>query len=136
MISSKRGFTCGSFDLTHAGHFLMFEECKEHCGYLIVGLQTDPTLDRPEKNKPVQSIVERWYQLKACKFIDEVVVYDTEHSLLNLLKILKPDVRFVGSDHKDKPFTGDDLPIPLIFTSREHTYSSSSLRRRACNPRT
>ena len=129
---NRIGFTAGSFDLTHCGHYLMFEECKKQCNYLIVGLQTDPTLDRPEKNKPVQTTTERFIQLSACKFIDEIIIYRTEEELYDLLKDLKPDVRFVGADHKGKSFTGDDLDIKVIFNSREHNYSSSSLRQRVC----
>lgn len=122
-----KGFTCGAFDITHAGHYLMFEECKNQCDYLIVGLQTDPSLDRPEKHRPVQSTEERLIQLQACRFIDEIIIYETENDLLKLLKNLNPDIRFVGEDHKGKPFTGDDLPIKIIFNSRNHNYSSSNL---------
>lgn len=123
----KRGFTCGAFDLTHAGHYLMFEECRNLCDYLIVGLQTNPHLDRPEKHIPIQSLEERLIQLKACRWVDEVWIYKTEKDLYQLLQTLKPDYRFLGEDHKDKPFTGDDLPIPVVFNSRTHNYSSSNL---------
>lgn len=126
----KRGFTCGAFDITHAGHYLMFKECKEHCDYLIVGLQTDPTLDRAWKNKPVQTLEERKIQLEACKYIDEIIIYETEADLYTLLQELKPDVRFVGEDHKDKPFTGDDLDIPIYWNGRDHGFSSTALRER------
>lgn len=122
------GFTCGAFDITHAGHYLMFEENKKKCDYLIVGLQTDPSLDRKEKHKPVQSIKERLIQLKACKYIDKVIIYKTEKDLVKLLKKLKPDVRFLGMDWKDKNFTGKELPIKVIFNTRNHNYSSSNLR--------
>lgn len=124
------GFTAGAFDLTHAGHYLMFKESKENCDYLIVALQTDPTIDRPEKNKPVQTLEERKIQLEACKYIDEIIVYDTEADLYELLKKLTPDIRFVGIDHKGKPFTGDELPIKIFWNTRDHGYSSSKLRER------
>lgn len=126
----NRGFTCGSFDLCHYGHVLMFEECRNQCDYLIVGLQTDPTLDRPEKNKPVQSLKERYGMLCAIKWIDEVWVYDTEEELVKLLNKLKPNTRFIGADWKGKKFTGDDLDIKVIFNKRDHGYSTSELRKR------
>jgi glycerol-3-phosphate cytidylyltransferase len=124
------GFTCGALDLLHAGHVLMLEECKNKCDYLIVGLQTDPSIDRKEKNKPIETVEERTIRLNGCKYVDEVIVYETELDLYNLLKGLKPNVRFVGEDHKDKPFTGDDLEIRVIFNSRNHNYSSSNLLKR------
>ena len=127
----KIGFTCGSFDLCHAGHVLMFEEVKNQCEHLIVGLQNDPTVDRPDKNKPVQSIVERQIQLNAIKYIDEVVVYNTEADLLDLLKTLPISVRFVGKDHEDKEFTGRRLNLhPIVYNSRTHNFSTSELRDR------
>lgn len=129
----KRGFTCGSMDLLHAGHVLMLKECKQQCDYLIVGLQTDPTTDRPNKNKPVETLEERRIRLEGSKYVDEIVIYETESDLYKILQELKPDVRFVGADHQGKPFTGDDLPIPVIFNSREHKFSSSSLRERIKN---
>lgn len=126
------GFTCGAFDLTHAGHYLMFEECKKHCNYLIVGLQIDPSVDREDKHSPVQSTAERMIQLRACKYVDEIITYETEKDLLRILcnnhEVF--DVRFVGADWKDKNFTGKELNIPVIFNSREHEFSSSSLRSR------
>jgi len=128
-----KGFTCGAFDLTHAGHYLMFEEARKQCDYLIVGLQTDPSIDRKSKNKPVQSIKERKIQLKACRYIDKILLYKTEKDLYELLKEFKPDVRFVGMDWKGKHFTGDDLSIKIIFNSRNHNYSTSSLRKRIYN---
>lgn len=129
----KRGFTCGAMDLLHPGHLLMLKECREQCDYLIVGLQTDPTLDRPEKNKPIETLEERRIRLEGCKYVDEIVIYETESDLYNLLKKVNPDVRFVGIDHKGKPFTGEDLPIPVVFNSRSHNYSSSNLRERIKN---
>lgn len=130
--SMKIGFTCGAFDLCHAGHMLMFKECKEHCDFLIVGLHTDPTIDRPEKNKPVQSLEERIIQLEAVKYIDKVITYDTEKDLYEILSTNPHiiDVRIIGADWEGKPFTGHDLPMATVFNSRSHSYSSSDLRRR------
>lgn len=131
-----KGFTAGAFDLTHAGHYLMFKECKEHCDYLIVGLHSDPTIDRPEKNKPVQTIEERRIQLEACKYIDEIVEYDTEEDLYNMLHDMQAngeiDIRFMGWDWLGKPNAARDrLPeIKVIYNSRSHNYSSSALRER------
>ena len=129
------GFTCGAFDLTHAGHYLMFEEVKKKCDYLIVGLQVDPSIDRPEKHKPVQSLKERLIQLKSCKYIDKIVVYKTEISLYNLLKKLTPDIRFMGADWKNKPnYSRDKLPnIRIMYNSRNHNYSTTNLRNRTVN---
>ena len=129
MSKGSIGFTCSCFDLLHAGHILMLKDAKEQCDYLIVGLQTDPTLDRPEKNKPIQSLEERKIQLEAIKYIDDIFVYDTEASLLDLLKLVKPDVRILGSDYKGKSFTGGDLNIPIYYHERNHNYSSSNLRK-------
>jgi glycerol-3-phosphate cytidylyltransferase len=126
----KVGFTCGSFDLLHAGHALMLEEAKSYCDYLIVAIQSDPTLDRGSKNKPVQSYEERIIMLKAIRYVDEITYYDTENDLYELLKRIKPDVRIIGSDWQGKQYTGYDLDIPVIFNSRNHGYSSSELRRR------
>ena len=124
------GFTCGSFDLTHSGHVLMFKECKEVCDYLIVGLQTDPSIDRPFKNKPVQTVEERMIMLKELKPIDEIFIYTTEEQLLKFLKKRRIDIRILGADHKDYPFTGDKLPIKTYFNRRDHPFSSSNLRAR------
>ena len=125
-----RGFTCGTFDLLHAGHILMFREIKEQCDYLIVGIQTDPSF-RPGKNNPIQSIDERKLQLEAVRFVDQVVQYDTEEDLVDLLKMTKPDLRFVGMDWKNNPnLTGGDLPIEIRYNSRDHGFSSSELRKR------
>ena len=98
------GFTCGAFDLLHAGHIVMLEESKSYCDHLIVGLQTDPTIDRPEKNKPIQSVYERFVQLNAVKYIDRTIPYDTEESLIDLLKSQHINIRFVGEDYRDKEF--------------------------------
>ncbi len=127
------GITAGSFDLTHAGHFLMFEECKGQCDYLIVCLQTNPNLDRPDKNIPVQSTHERYLQVRACKYVDEVVVYETEQDLYNLFCSIKFDKRFIGADWEGKPYTGYDIPgmsQKVVFNSRNHGFSTSNLRKR------
>lgn len=124
------GFTAGALDFTHAGHFLMLKECKEHCDKLIVGLHTDPSIDRPEKNRPILSVKERGIILEGIKYIDEIVEYDTEADLVKLLKKIKPDVRFIGEDWKGKPFTGHELNIPIFWNTRKHAYSSSNLRRK------
>lgn len=131
-----KGFTAGAFDVCHAGHLIMFEECRKQCDYLIVGLHTDPTIDRPtEKNKPIQSIFERYMQLKACKFIDEIIPYDTEEDLYNLLVSIKPDIRFMGNDWQGKPnISRDRLPdMKVVYNNRKHSFSSSGLRNRIKN---
>ena len=107
----------------------MLKDAKEQCDYLIVGLQTDPTLDRPEKNKPIQSIEERKIQLEAVKYIDEIIIYNSEKDLYKILKKLKPDIRILGSDYKNKKFTGDDLNIKIYYHHRNHNFSTSNLRR-------
>lgn len=127
------GFTCGSFDLLHAGHILMLEEVAGQCDVLIVGLQSDPSTDRADKNTPIQELGERHIQLAAVRHVDEVIIYDTEADLLKLLSTYeKVDgfVRFVGADWEGKPFTGHELDIEVIFNSRGHGYSTSELRRR------
>ena len=128
-----RGITCGAMDLFHAGHVLMLKSCKEHCDYLIICLHTNPQLDRPEKNKPIQSLVERYIQLSGNKYVDEIIPYETEADLVEIFKAIDFDVRFMGEDWKDKPFTGHDIPgmkDKVIFNKRDHDYSSSGLRRR------
>ena len=129
-ISNKIGFTCGAFDLLHAGHIVMLEETKQFCNYLIVGLQTDPSIERPSKNKPIQSIYERYIQLSAVKFVDKIIPYDTENSLVDLLQSQNINIRFVGEDYKNKTFTGDDLNIKIQYTNRQHSFSTTSLRQR------
>jgi len=126
------GVTFGTFDLCHAGHILMFKECKEICDYLIVGLQSDPSGDRVYKNKPIMSIEERLEILKGIRYIDEVFVYDTEKDLYAYLDQNKDkiSVRIIGGDWKGKPYTGHDLPIKMHFNTRNHGYSSSELRQR------
>ena len=126
----KIGITCSCFDLFHAGHVLMLEEAKQHCDYLIVALQTDPTLDRPEKNKPVQSVYERYAQLKGCRYVDDIIPYSTEEDLLNLLTTVHYDVRIVGEEYRHKSFTGKHLDKEFYYNKRPHTYSSSELRKR------
>jgi len=126
----KVGFTCGAFDLLHAGHVVMLQEAKNNCDFLIVGLQTDPTLDRSDKNKPVQSIYERYIQLSGIEAVDEVIPYDREASLMDILTTKPIDIRFVGEEYKDKQFTGQHLDIEIYYTSRSHTFSSTDLRKR------
>jgi len=131
----KIGITFSTFDMLHAGHIAMLSEAKNHCDYLICGLQTDPTIDRPDtKNKPIQSIVERQIQLAACRYVDEVVVYQTEQDLKDLLLILPVDVRILGVEYEGKPFSGDEecwkRDIEIVFNGRDHSFSSSSLRKR------
>lgn len=131
----KIGITFSTFDMLHAGHIAMLSEAKNHCDYLICGLQTDPTIDRPEtKNRPIQSVVERQIQLAACRYVDEVVVYQTEQDLVDLLLILPLDVRILGVEYADKDFTGQwegrQRGIEIVFNERDHSFSSSSLRKR------
>ena len=126
----KVGFTCSSFDLFHAGHVMMLKEAKEHCDYLIVGLQTDPTIDRAWKNRPVQSVFERYVQLKACVYIDEIVPYATEKELQDILTSYPIDVRIIGEEYRDKQFTGYNLPMEVYFNSRQHSFSTTELRQR------
>ena len=135
MIGKPVGFTCSTFDLLHAGHILMLAECKQVCDYLIVGVQSDPTIDRPgTKNKPVQSIVERYVQLSAVKFVDEIIIYNTEKDLEDMLMFLPLAVRIIGEEYKDKEFTGkkicEDRGIKIWYNSRTHRFSSSELRQR------
>jgi glycerol-3-phosphate cytidylyltransferase len=137
----KIGIVFSAFDMFHAGHIAMLSEAKNHCDYLICGLQTDPTIDRPDtKNKPVQSIVERQIQLAACRYVDEIVVYQTEQDLRDLLLILPVDVRILGVEYADKHFSGLDecyqRNIELIFNTRDHSFSSSSLRKRVAEAET
>ena len=131
----KIGITFSTFDMLHAGHIAMLSEAKNHCDYLIGGLQTDPTIDRPDtKNRPIQSIVERQIQLSACRYVDEVVVYQTEQDLVDLLLILPLDVRILGVEYEGKNFSGQgecyDRGIEIVFNGRDHSFSSSSLRKR------
>jgi glycerol-3-phosphate cytidylyltransferase len=128
----KIGFTCSTFDLLHAGHITMLEEAKRQCDFLVVGLQNDPTLDRPDtKNSPVQTLVERQIQLSAVKYVDEVIVYNTEQDLCDLLLTLPIDVRILGVEYENTEFTGKD--INCFFNKRDHSFSSTSLRKRISN---
>ena len=126
----KIGFTCSTFDLFHAGHVMMLEEAKKQCDFLIVGLQTDPTIDRNTKNKPVQGVFERWAQLKACKFVDQIVPYASEKELRDILLSFPIDIRILGEEYRDKEFTGYDLPVEFYFNKRRHSFSTSELRQR------
>ena len=127
----KKGITFGAFDLFHAGHVLMLEEAKTVCDYLIVCIQSDPSLDREEKNKPVQSIIEREIQVSGCRFVDEDIIYDTEADLLNIIVQVNWDVRIIGDEYKNKDFTGRDQTLERChFNKRPHTFSSSELRER------
>lgn len=130
----KIGFTASAFDLLHAGHVLMLEEAKSVCDYLIVGLQLDPTVDRATKNKPVQTVVERYIQLNACKYVDEIIPYVSERDLEDILASIDISIRILGEEYKDQDFTGRDIckkrGIELHFNKRDHHFSSSDLRLR------
>ena len=131
MNDERVGIVASCFDLFHAGHVLMLMEAKDECDRLVVALQSDPSVDRPEKNKPVQALSERYIQLEACKYVDQIVPYDTEADLYNLLAGFDWDVRFLGADYFNRAdFTGSDLDIPIHYCSRKHNYSSSGLRDR------
>ena len=135
----KIGFTCSTFDLLHAGHVAMLREAKEQCDYLICGIQTDPSIDRPEKNKPVQTLVERWTQLQGVKYVDEIIPYQTEQDLEDILKLFHIDVRIIGEEYKDGKFTGRATcaarGIEIYFNKRDHRFSSSDLRKRVIESR-
>ena len=132
--NTKIGITCSAFDLLHAGHIKMLEEAKQHCDFLICALQTDPSIDRPSKNKPVQSIVERWIQLDAVKYVDQIVPYTTEEDLENIFRSFKLDVRIIGDEYRESDFTAKDIcekqNIKVIYNGRGHGWSSSELRKR------
>jgi glycerol-3-phosphate cytidylyltransferase len=129
----KIGFTASTFDLLHAGHISMLREAKENCDYLICGLQIDPSVDRPTKNSPIQTIVERQVHLSAVKYVDEIIVYRTEQDLEDILEMYHIDIRILGDEYRDKDFTGKDIckkrGIQLYFNKRDHRFSSSELRR-------
>ncbi len=133
----KTGITFSTFDLFHAGHVKMLEEAKTKCNYLIVGLQLDPSIDRPEKNKPSQSIIERYIQLKGCKFVDEIVPYITEEDLMDVLGSFKIDIRIIGEEYKEKDFTGKEYcktkGIKIHYNKREHRFSSTTLRKQVAS---
>lgn len=128
------GFTCSAFDLLHAGHVQMLREAKQQCDYLICGLQTDPSVDRPQKNKPVQTIVERYTQLKAVRYVDEIIPYATEEDLTDILSMYDINVRILGVEYKDKTFTGRKIcasrGIELYFNKRDHRFSTNNLRKK------
>lgn len=130
----KIGFTCSTFDLLHAGHIAMLREAKAQCDYLIVGLQTDPTISRPTKNSPIQTVVERYTQLKAVGYVDEIIPYTTEQDLEDILSMYNIDVRVLGEEYREKDFTGKDIckqrDIALYFNKRDHRFSSTELRQR------
>ena len=134
MKKNKVGFTASTFDLLHAGHIAMLREAKNQCHYLICGLQLDPSVDRSDKNNPIQTIVERYSQLSAIKYVDEILIYSTEQDLIDILTMYKIDIRILGVEYKDKDFTGrdlcDTLNIDLYFNSRNHRFSTSDLRKR------
>lgn len=131
------GFTCSAFDLLHAGHVQMLREAKEQCDYLIVGLQINPALDRKEKNAPIQTVVERYTQLKAVSYVDEIIPYLTECDLCDILGMYHIDIRILGEEYREKDFTGKDIckkrGIQLYFNKRDHRFSSSDLRKRVCD---
>ena len=127
----KVGFTCSTFDLFHAGHVMMLKEAKSQCDHLIVGLQMDPTIDRPTtKNKPIQTVLERFIQVQACKYVDEIIPYATEKELMDILTSYPIDVRIIGEEYRDKQFTGYQLPMAVYFNSRQHSFSTTELRQR------
>ena len=131
------GFTCSAFDLLHAGHIQMLREAKDQCDYLIVGLQVDPSKDRKSKNAPIQTVVERYTQLKAVSYVDEIIPYLTESDLDDILSLYQIDVRILGEEYREKDFTGKDIcrsrGIDLYFNKRDHRFSTSDLRKRVCN---
>ena len=133
----KVGFTCSTFDLLHAGHVIMLREAKEQCDYLLVGLQVDPNVDRKEKNSPIQTIVERYTQLKAVGYVDEIIPYGTEEDLEDILQMYPINIRILGEEYRDKDFTGKDIcrsrDIDLHFNKRDHRFSTSDLRSRVAD---
>ena len=127
----KIGVTFSCWDLLHAGHNIFLADSKNKCDILWIGLQTDPTIDRPSKNKPIQSLEEREIQIRSCRYVDYYFIYDTEKSLYESLLDLQPNIRFLGDDYVGKKFTGDDLPIEISYHERsKHTYSSTNLRQK------
>ena len=128
--NKKIGFTCSCFDLLHCGHTLMLKDAKDQCDILIVGLQTDPTIDRKTKNKPIQSFEEREIMISSIKYVNEVITYSTESQLLDIISYLNPNVRILGTDWKGKKYTGFNLPIDIHWHNRDHDWSTSNLRRR------
>jgi len=133
-MKKKTGITASAFDLLHAGHILMLQEAKTVCDHLVVALQTDPTIDRPSKNKPIQTIEERFVQLSGCKYVDDIITYNTEAELEAIFRNLDVDVRIIGEEYKDKEFTAKDIcierGIEIYYNSRKHSYSTTELRKR------
>jgi len=136
---TKIGFTCSCFDILHAGHYLMLKDARAQCNFLVVGLQTDPTVDEDyrmetndgrNKNMPIQSWEERLIQIEGCRYVSAVVKYTTEDDLYEILRKLQPDIRILGSDWEGKKYTGWDLEIPIHWHRRDHNYSTSNLRKR------
>jgi glycerol-3-phosphate cytidylyltransferase len=131
------GITCSTFDLLHAGHIIMLEECKKYCDYLICALQVDPTIDRPEKNKPIQTLVERYIQLDAVSHVDKIIPYNTEEELITIFSSLDLDVRVIGDEYKDKEFTAKNIcqkrGIRMVYNRRDHDFSTTTLRERIYN---
>lgn len=124
----KVGFVCGAWDLLHPGHLILLREAKDHCDHLVVGLHVDPSAERSEKSAPIETMEERRERLDSCRWVDEVHVYRTEAGLVEMLKLVKPDVRFLGTDYAGREYTGQELGIPIYWHVRNHSYSSSSLR--------
>jgi len=135
-LSNKIGITFSTFDLLHAGHIAMLREAKDHCDYLICGLQMDPTIDRTDKNAPIQTVVERYTQLKGVQYVDEIIPYSSERDVEDILTLYQINVRILGEEYRDKEFTGKDIcrkrDIDLYFNKRDHRFSSSDLRKRVC----
>ena len=131
------GITCSTFDLLHAGHIIMLDECKKYCDYLVCALQVDPTIDRKEKNKPAQTLVERYIQLDAVQYVDKIIPYNTEEELITIFSSLDLDVRIIGEEYKDKQFTRKDVclkrGIKIIYNKRDHDFSTTNLRQRIYN---
>jgi len=136
----KIGITFSTFDLLHAGHIKMLKEAKNQCEYLIAALQVDPTIDRPAKNKPLQSLVERYIQVKGCKYVDEIVPYQTEAELEEIFKSFQLDIRIIGDDYRGKEFTAKDIcasrGIDIFYNKRDHDFSSTELKKRLTNAKT
>tara|TARA_B100000424_G_C22703166_1_gene383340 strand:+ start:139 stop:570 length:432 start_codon:yes stop_codon:yes gene_type:complete len=126
------GFTCSTFDLLHAGHISMLAESKSRCDFLVVGLLCDPTHDRPKKHKPIQSMFERWVQLSGISYIDMIIPFSSEQDIIDMVLLIKPDIRIVGEEYKDKEHTGKGL-CPIFYNSRKHSFSSTELRERVKN---
>lgn len=124
------GITAGAFDLFHAGHVLMLKDASNQCDYLIVALQTDPTIDRKEKNKPIQTMYERFIQLNACKYVDEVIPYETEDDLYTLIMNNDIDVRIIGNEYRNEDFTAREVGIDVYYNARNHRWSTTELRER------